>query len=320
MKPVLSVILPAMRGHRSVQAAIDAWQAQTFRERLEIVVLCPDVEEANRDLGPECLVVRVESLDVHKARAAGVEAATADVVFMAEDHCLPEPDCAARLFARLAEGWDVVGASLQPGTATAFAEASFVLGYGQWMMPVTSGPVAHLPGHNYVMRRSHLLEQGDQLSDVLLINAFLLPRLRAEGLRFFLEADAMMTHYDPPRFGQSLIILGLGGLGFGAVRTERWPRPARGLYALAFPAVAAAHWLRACRQQVRSGGLSLTTVRRLLAAIPLAMAWGVGEAVGAVLGRRRVERHAWRAEVKPVSPEWVAKHRRRTGQPLPPAP
>jgi hypothetical protein len=93
---------------------------------------------------------------------------------------------------------------------------------------------------------------------------------------------------------------------------------AQGLYALAFPAVAGAHWLRACRQQVRSGGLSLTTVRRLLAAIPLAMAWGVGEAVGALLGRRRVERHTWRAEVKPVPPEWVAKHRRRTGQPLPP--
>ncbi len=302
-----------------MQAAIEAWQAQTFRERLEIVVLCPDVEEAERTLGPECLVVRTESLEIHKARAAAVRAATADVICMAEDHCLPEPDCAERLFARLAEGWDVVGASLQPGTATASAEASFVLGYGQWMPPVTSGPVTHLPGHNYVMRRSHLLGQRDQLADALLINAFLLRSLRAEGLRYFLEADARMTHYDPPGFSQSLVILGAGGLGFGAVRTERWPWPARGLYALAFPAVAAAHWLRACRQQIRSGGPTRTTIRRLLAAIPLAMAWGVGESVGAVLGRRRVEHHTWRAEVKPVQPEWVAKHRRRAGKPLPPA-
>jgi hypothetical protein len=319
MKPDLSVILPAMRGHRSVQAAIEAWQAQTFRERLEIVVLCPDAEEAERTLGPGCVVVRTESLEIHKARAAGIRAATADVVLIAEDHCLPEPDCAERLFARLAEGWDIVGPSLQPGTATAFAEASFVLGYGEWMPPVQSGCVAYLSGHNYVMRRTHLLGQGERLADELLINTFLLQRLRAGGLHLFLEADARMTHYDPPGFGRSLAVLSAGGLGFGAVRTERWPWPARGLYALAFPAVAAAHWLRACRQQIRSGGSTLTTIRRLLAAIPLAMAWGVGESVGAVLGRRRVERHTWLAEVKPVPPEWVAKHRRRTGEPLPPA-
>jgi hypothetical protein len=46
-----------------------------------------------------------------------------------------------------------------------------------------------------------------------------------------------------------LFILATGGLGFGAVRTERWTRLARAAFALAFPAVAAAHWLRASRRQ-----------------------------------------------------------------------
>ena len=41
MSPSLSILLPAMKGYASVATALAAWDAQTFRSRLEIVVLCP---------------------------------------------------------------------------------------------------------------------------------------------------------------------------------------------------------------------------------------------------------------------------------------
>lgn len=307
MKPALSVIVVAVHGHRSVRAALDAWQSQTCRDRLEIVLLCPDAEDAAA-VAPGCRAIGSGTLPLHQARAAGVRAALADTVFIAEDHCLPEPDCAERLLDRMEEGWDAVGPALAPGTATAAAEASFLLGYGEWMPPVTAGQVAHLPGHNAAVPRRHLLTRGELLGDDLLIGAFLMRRLGASGLRFFLEPAARMTHYDPPGYARALDIFTAGGIGFGAVRTERWSGLGRAAFALAFPAVAAAHWLRASRQQLGRGSPTRTTARRLLAAIPLALAWGIGEAVGGLIGRRRAERHAWRAEVKPVTPDMIVDH------------
>jgi hypothetical protein len=69
--PAICVIVPAFHGYRSVRAAIDAWRAQTCRDRLEIILLCPDAEQAATSL--------------------------------------PEPDCAERLLDRMGEGWDAVG-------------------------------------------------------------------------------------------------------------------------------------------------------------------------------------------------------------------
>ncbi len=157
MTPAVCVILPAFRGHRSVRAAIDAWRAQTCRDRLEIILLCPDAEQAATSL-PDCTVIATGMLLLHEARAAGVRAAVADTVMIAEDHCLPEPDCVERLLDRFAHGWDAVVPSLSPGTATAAAEASFLLGYGEWMPPVTPGPTAHLLGRRRVERHGWLAE------------------------------------------------------------------------------------------------------------------------------------------------------------------
>lgn len=301
MRPDISIILYAKHGHSSVRAAIDAWEAQTCRHRLELIVLCPDAEEAALVLGPRFITIATGSLPLHEARAAGVRAAAAAAVIIAEDHCLPEPDCAEWMLARLAEGWDTVGPSLRPGTTTAAAEASFLLGYGEWMPPVQGGPVAYLPGHNAVMQRAHLISLGERLADSLLIMSFFMRHLQSMEVSYYLEPKAQMVHYDPPDFSKSLIIFYCSGLGFGAVRSEGWSWPGRWFFASAFPAIAAAHWIRACRQQLRCGGPPSVIVSRLLSAIPPALAWGIGESIGALLGRRRVEHVVWRSEVKPLS-------------------
>lgn len=157
MTPTISVIVPAVRGHRSVRAVIDAWRAQTCRDRIEIILLCPDAEQAATSV-PDCTVIATGALLLHEARAAGVRAAVADTVMIAEDHCLPEPDCVERLLDRLAQGWDAVTPSLSPGTANAAAEASFLLGYGEWMPPVSPGPTARLLGRRRVARYGWLAE------------------------------------------------------------------------------------------------------------------------------------------------------------------
>ena len=45
LKPRISVILPALLGYQTVLAALDSWDAQTCRQQLEILVLCPTQPE-----------------------------------------------------------------------------------------------------------------------------------------------------------------------------------------------------------------------------------------------------------------------------------
>lgn len=310
MKPKLSVLLPAMLGYESILAALDSWEAQTCRNRLEILILCPSrlTPAAARiaALPTGQVLIPVGSADLHAARAIGVERATGEYVVLAEDHCLPDPEWAQATLDRLEEGWDAVGPALRPGNRTScWTEGSFLIGYGEWMMPVTGGPTKILCGWNGTIRTQLLRQWGSELAGELLMGAFLVRRLQQEGNRFYLEDCARMRHFDPPGWAYEISLLAIVGLGFGAVRTRRWPLVARILYPLATPAVAFLHWKRAMVHYRRAGVASGMRGAALAASLVLASAWALGEAVGAWMGTTRVAPHIWRTEIKPVRREDV---------------
>lgn len=308
MKPKLSILLPAMLGYESVRAALDSWEKQTRRDQLEILVLCPDGLGPTAAPPPGQVIVPVGTADLHESRAIGIHHASCDYVMLAEDHCLPDPNWAEAILDRLEEGWDAVGCALRPGNrTTCWAEGSFLIGYGEWMMPVTSGPVEVICGWNVTIRTQLALQLGPELAGELLLGAFLVRRLHQQGHRFYLEARAQMRHFDPPGLTRELYLLAIVGAGFGALRTRRWPLLARVVYPLAAPAVAFLHWKRAFVQYRRAGAGAGLKPDSLAATLVLASAWGLGEAAGAWLGTRRVAPFLWRTEVKPVRREDVAR-------------
>lgn len=301
MKPKLSVIVPALLGYDTVLAALDSWEAQSCRDQLEILVLCPTPPKA-LPLPPGQVLIATGSLYLHQARALGISRASADYVMLAEDHCLPDKFWAQAVLHRMAEGWDAIGPGLRSGNPeTSWTQASFLLGYGQWMTPVAGGPAAVLPGHNAVLRKQPLLEWGAELEHELLIAAFLMSRLHKQDRRFYLEDQATMRHFDTPDWKKSVQIFYCVGLGFGALRTSRWPWAGRVLYWLATPAIAARHWLRALTHYRRAGAQAGLRPSCLAAACLLALAWACGEAAGALRGVGRVTPLLWLSEIKPVS-------------------
>ena len=300
LKPKLSVIVPALRGYDTVLAALDSWEAQTCRDQLEILVLCP-TRPANAMLPPGQIVIETGSLELHKARCQGIRRAGSNFVVLAEDHCLPDKFWAERVLARMEEGWDAVGPALSCGNSgRMIAQASFLLGYGQWMNPVAGGPAAVLPGHNAVLRTGKLLELGPALERDLLVAAFLLRRLGERGCRFYLEHEATMRHFDVPLWARSSRIFLCVGMGFGAVRTAHWPLIGRALYWLATPLIAARHWFRAVAHYRRAGAQAGLSPSCLAGALVLATAWACGEAVGALMGVPLVTPFISFAEIKPV--------------------
>lgn len=310
MTTKLSVVFPAMRGWESARAALATWFAQTRADDLEILLVAPDADESIGELAGAVVPVASGTLDLHEARALGIRRATGSHVVLAEDHCVPDPDYAAAILPLAEQGWDVIGPALRPGSGrTAVGQASFLLGYGQWLHPDPARTTS-LPGHNIAIRRELLADLGEQLEAELLLAAFFVARLQATA-RCRVEPAARMRHFDATSLRRALWIFLIVGLGFGARRTRSWSPVTRLLYPLASPAVAARHWLRGLREYLRAGGAAGMSPACLAAAAPLAVAWAIGEAAGSLAGPARVAPLIWQCEVKPVS-ELALQHSART--------
>ncbi|MFN8222171.1 MAG: glycosyltransferase [Gaiellales bacterium] len=303
MALTLSAILYAPRGLSSVVAALDAWRAQTARERVELVVICPPLPP-DEPVPTDVQIIDATELALHTARSLGIRAARGELVMLAEDHCLPDPDAAERFLARAEEGWDLVGPSLRSADPRKLASrAAFVLGYSEWMSPLVAGPTTVLPGHNSVIRRELLIALGNRLEEELRGSAFVATRLLRSGASGFVDPAIRMRHFDRPSWCFQFPLFACVGLGFGAIRTRDWPLLARLLYPLAIPAIVARHFWRAHAQLRRAEGFPPS--RAGVAA--LALAWGLGEGVGALLGPARTTSAIELTEVKPISSDDVAR-------------
>jgi hypothetical protein len=298
MTPTISVLLPAMHGYNTVLAALDAWDAQSCRDQIELLVLCPS--RPDHDIPDNHVIVEIGSLLLHEARAVGVRRASADHVMFAEDHCLPDPDCVASLLSRIDGKSDAIGPALRSGNPQwAVTQASFLISYSQWMLPAP-GAVRYLPGHNVVLRKTRLLEMGTELEHELLFAAFLMQRLKASGCSFVVDDKARMRHYDPADWRRAFRIFYTIGSCCGALRLERRAMLSRALYSLLAPAIFARHFGRGLLGFLRVGRASGLGLESVLAAVPLACAWTIGEVLGAWRTIESIAPSLWISEVKPV--------------------
>jgi len=177
-------------------------------------------------------------------------------------------------------------------------------------MQAKSGPVAHLPGHNAVVRKKLLLERGEELSDLLIASMFLMAKLHSLGSKFFLESRARMRHFDSIEWEETRQIFLAVGEACGAVRRRDSSMPGRIAYAILAPITAARHFSRGLVQQARlrfRGGFGLASVA---ASAYFASIWAIGESIGAFRGLDQVKPMLWISEIKPVTRERVAKKSR----------
>lgn len=302
MKPRVSVIVPAFLGYESVAVALESWDSQTCRDQLEVIVLCPT--KPGDGVSARHIVLETGDKLLNEARAAGVGVASGDFVMFAEDHCLPDPDCMEWIIKRLDEGWDGVGPVLRPGEPGIVSHGAFLISYAQWMPP-SPGMIDHLPGHNAVIRKSLVLEVGDELPYLLVASMFLMARLRSRGARFFLEERARMRHFDTTEWEQTREIFHVVGQACGAMRLRNSSAPARLVYGLLTPVIAARHFSRGLREHLRHGARAGFSPSSLLASAYFATAWAAGETLGAWRGLDRVKSILWISEIKPVTRDRV---------------
>ena len=92
--PEISVILPTIGNPDSVRRTVRAIHAQTIRDRVELIVICPtgvlDIpSEEIAGLARVLVVAGGQPRSSNYARLKGIRAASAPIVALSEDHCFP---------------------------------------------------------------------------------------------------------------------------------------------------------------------------------------------------------------------------------------
>jgi hypothetical protein len=289
--PAMSVIVITPDSYSTVRKTIRRLRAQSVSHQLEIVLVVPSAQGASIDraeLDSFCGIQIVEIGDMTstaRARAAGVQRATAPVVAFVEDHSFPAKGWAEALIQAHRQPWAAVGpmmANANPHSLVSWT--NLIVEYAEWMEPVPAGVAEHLPGHNGTYKRAHLLEYGDRLEAMLEAESILQWDLRAKGHQLYLEPAAKTYHqnFSAPF---SWVALRLdGGRLFAASRARTWSPLRRLLYAFTAPLIPLVRFRRIVGELRRPGRARHLMPRVLPLLFAALVVDGTGEMIGYACG------------------------------------
>jgi len=219
------------------------------------------------------------SMNLHRARAIGVEISQSAMVTFAENHAFPKPGWAAALIKAQQRGWDAIGPVMDNANpASAVSRAHLMLAHGPWTVPQKSGPRRSLPWHNSAYKTKLLRRFGYQLPRFLAAEGLLQSKLHRDGARFYLTADAVVDHLNISRIQPFFVEQLLAGRLFGAHRASHWSAIRRIGYTLATGLIPGLRLLRLKKRFPHLPGL--LTVPLLVGVT----AHTIGEAFGYWLG------------------------------------
>jgi len=229
---------------------------------------------------PHAKVVRsVKQLP--EARAAGVRAASAPIVFIGETHSYPQPGWADALISAFNGPWAAVVPAIGNANPTGAASwASYLFDYGAWGPNRHSGEIADPLIYNTAYRREVLLSLGDRLSAALDPNEEALwALLMSRGHRAALASDARILHLNVGTFRALIREKFCAGVVLGTHRSTRWSPLRRLLYFVASPLIPIVLFGRVLRgaRHWPSGTLPPSAIAGVLIA---ALAKTMGEIIG----------------------------------------
>jgi hypothetical protein len=285
--PALSVILPTDT-IETIQPVLERLRRQHVADRIEIVLVTPAVESVASATAHDTSFAAVRIVEARSvsplgaARAAGIRAATAPLVFIGETHSYPQPGWAEALLAAAASGpWSAVAPGVENANPkNVFSWAGFISDYARWGTALPAGEIAEAPIYNALYRRQVLLECGDELRDMLSHGDSLRRFLQARGHRVYFEPAARITHINIDQPFACIREKYLAGILIGAQRARHWPWWRRLAYAggSAFiPLVLIRRMLPGMRQATRAQ-------RRPTGTFPLIVLLTYAKALGELVG------------------------------------
>lgn len=282
----LTAVLVVPRGLEELSGAMARLEAQTCRDRIDVVLVHTAASTAAIDPGRfrQFRSFRTVTLaaipTVATAFAAACRVATGDVVALVEDHVLLEPDWAGAVLTAHAAPCAAVAPLMANGNPrTAVSWANFLSSFHEAIGAAAPGPVPCGPGHNTSYKREVLGRYDAELQALLQSERTFHYRLLRDGHAIWFAPDARLAHLNISRPWQAVRHSLLGGALFGRYRSAGMSAAERLVRTAGVPLVPVVRLTRIVR------AVRQAPARRIPAA-----AWGmlglllVGHAVGEALG------------------------------------
>ena len=243
-EPTLSVILTTDT-RETIRGVLRRLQQQTAQARIEIIMVVPRGRGASFGEGDargfaDFRIIEMEDIrPLRKARAVGVRASTAPLVFLGETHAYPHSEWAEALIAANARGpWATIACAFDnPNPRSAVSWACFLTDYGSWSEGLPAAEIDTAPLLNSAYSRAALLELGDRLEIALNHDDELPTTLRKRGYRLYFAAEARMGHLNIDRTRPWIRERFLTGMLVGGFRAQRWPWTRRLAYIIGSPLI-----------------------------------------------------------------------------------
>jgi hypothetical protein len=242
--PLLSVVL-ATDAYDTIRPVLLALRQQRQAGRIEPVVVLPAAarDGIRRDelvgfAGTQIVVVD-EVNPLAPARAAGVLAASAPIVFIGETHTYVQDGWADALLARFDGPWTAVVPAIDNANPhTPASCAAYLFDYARWGPRRSAGEISDPLVHNTAYRRPALLALGAALPTALDHRQEMMwPLLWAAGHRALFAPDARIVHMNVDRVRWLIEEKFCSGVAFGLRRAARWTWRRRLAYVLASPLI-----------------------------------------------------------------------------------
>lgn len=287
--PAISVVVPAVNGCNILLRALDALAAQSGGHSVEMVVperLGGTLREEVLERHPGTKVISVPAgTSIPAMRRMAMEAATAPVLAVIEDHVIVPPDWVDRLVTSVGVDSPVVGGWVEnTATDTLADRAAFICEYGHMLRTLPSGRVGWLTGNNVayardVVRRFWPVIEEERWEDRLH------GAIAEAGIPLTLDSELVVGHHMHYRSaaeyaGQRYLY----SRAFAAMRLRGAPtavKLARGVASLILPPVLLARIVRNAWADPGSRGDMVVSLPLLVFFVTV---WAVGEFVGALAG------------------------------------
>jgi hypothetical protein len=295
--PALSVVFTTDH-YDTIRRTVASLREQTVRERLEVVIVTPSVQALGADerelatFARTCVIETSPLTSLRTPKAAGIFAATAPLVVLAESHCFPEPGWAEALIAAHGAPWAAVGPAVgNANPQSLISWSNLLIDYGPWLAPHPGGTIDDLPANNTSYKRALLLDYGDRLGALLDAETLLHADLRARGHQLYLEGSATALHLNISRVASWLPERFYAARVFASARAQPWSLLRRLAYVGGGPLIPVIR-LRRIVADVRRSHLEQQLLPRVLPALAIGLlASAVGEVLGYVFGPGRGVTH-----------------------------
>lgn len=296
----LSVVVTVVDGGATLARCLEALARQERPPPTEVLVPF----DASLDVGPlrarfadvrwidlgrvECARPASSEAGRHefydRRRAAGLAAATGEVVALLEDRGAPRPDWSRtveRLHARPHGGRRpaAIGGAIECASPGWLGKAVYLCDFGRYGLPRPAGPSDALSDTNVSYRREALQAVRATWQD-----RFHEPRVHAalaeHGGLWFSHEVVVVQLREGLSLGRLLAERFHWGRLFGAERARAWPLRRRLAFILASPLLPLVLWAKIADERVARHRWLPAFWPAQLALVPLLVGWSLGEAVG----------------------------------------